>query len=179
MKTTNLVSAMFLSALGFVAAVSAADAPAKKPWVYQPVAATGDSRRRKREMGSHSHRCVRARETRGREARAFEGSGSRHVHPSRHARYLGPAAHARRSARVREGSFEGCLREAGRAPAGLAALRRALGPPLAGPFALCRQRWLQRRRPASQHLALPRLRHQGVQRRQALRPIRQGAARRR
>jgi hypothetical protein len=47
MKTTNLVSAMFLSAVGFMAAVSAADAPAqydsktadskKKPWVYQPV----------------------------------------------------------------------------------------------------------------------------------------------
>ena len=41
MKKTKLVSAIFLSALGFMAAVSAADAPAKpgskKPWAYQPV----------------------------------------------------------------------------------------------------------------------------------------------
>jgi len=40
MKTTNLVSAMFLTALGFITAASAADAPkpeSKKSWVYQPV----------------------------------------------------------------------------------------------------------------------------------------------
>ena len=41
MKKTNLVSAMLLSSLGFIAAVGAADGTAKpesrKPWVYQPV----------------------------------------------------------------------------------------------------------------------------------------------
>jgi len=37
MKTTKLLTAIALSALGALVSVSAADAPAKKPWVYQPV----------------------------------------------------------------------------------------------------------------------------------------------
>ena len=37
MKTTKLLTAIALSALGALVSVSAADAPTKKPWVYQPV----------------------------------------------------------------------------------------------------------------------------------------------
>ena len=76
------------------------------------------------------------------------------------------------------------LREGRRSPARQPALRRAVGPLLARQRPL--QRHHRRRRQAQQRrlplrlrLDLPRLRHQGVQRRQAVRPVPDGADRRR
>ena len=72
-----------------------------------------------------------------------------------------------------------------RSPAGVAALRRSLGPPVARRRALWRRRSAQpgpegpRLRAVSERVSLSRLGHQGLQRRPALRPVRQGAARRR
>ena len=72
------------------------------------------------------------------------------------------------------------LRAADRPAARLAALRRTLGPLLARPGRLCRLRGEARAGPAaSLRLALPRLRHPGVQRRQAVRPLPARATRRR
>ena len=59
------------------------------------------------------------------------------------------------------------------------ALRRAAGPALARPGAVRRDRRLQGRRPPAARLAVPRLRDPVVQRRQAVRPLHQGATRRR
>ena len=70
------------------------------------------------------------------------------------------------------------LREAGRAAAGVAALRRALGPALARRRPLRRQRRL-REGQAAARLVLPRLGHQRLQPRPALRPVHHRAARRR
>ncbi len=61
----------------------------------------------------------------------------------------------------------------------VAALRRAVGPPLARPGALRRDQQLRARRREAERLAVPRLRHPLVQRRQAVRPLRARAARRR
>ena len=67
----------------------------------------------------------------------------------------------------------------GRSPARLAALRRAVGPSLAGRGPLRRIRRLRIRHAPPRRLALSRLRRPELQRRQALRRVRQGAARRR
>ena len=61
----------------------------------------------------------------------------------------------------------------------LAALRRALGPPLARRRPLRRDQQLRARRRQAARLAVSRLCHPLVQRRQAVRPVRQRAARRR
>ena len=72
---------------------------------------------------------------------------------------------------------------AGRSPAGVAALRRALGPALARRRRLRRHRRLRQRRQQPhlerRQMEVSRLRHRGLQRRQALRPVSHGAARRR
>ena len=71
-----------------------------------------------------------------------------------------------------------CLRQAGRAAARLAALRRALGPDLARCRPLCRLRRLRERQVAP-GLLLPRLGHRRLEPRPALRPVHHRADRRR
>ena len=71
------------------------------------------------------------------------------------------------------------LRAARRSPARRSGLRRALGPALARPGALCRHQRLRARRRQAERLALSRLCDRGAQRRQAVRPLRPGADRRR
>ena len=94
-------------------------------------------------------------------------------HPPGHLRPDRPAADAGGDRRLPQGRLARRLRQGGRSAAGLAALRRALGAALArrGPL----------RRGPGPHLPgpqvprglpLPRLAHQGVQRRHALRPLR-------
>ena len=71
------------------------------------------------------------------------------------------------------------LREGGGPAAGPAGIRRTLGPPLARRGALRREPRLRDEHAAAQRLALPRLRHPGVQRRHSLSPFRARAAGRR
>ena len=116
------------------------------------------------------------------EAKGIEpGAARRQDHPAapRHLRSHRPAAHSRRGRRLPRRQLAASVRESGRPPARLAAVRRALGPPLARPRPLRRKRRLQGRRNAPQRLALPRLRDPILQRGQALRPLRRGADRRR
>ena len=88
------------------------------------------------------------------------------------------AADARGGRRLRARPFARRLREAGRSAAGLAPLRRALGAALARPGPLCRHQRL-REGPHPLDLALPRLGDPGPERRHALRPVHDRAARRR
>ena len=92
---------------------------------------------------------------------------------------LGLPPDARGDRGVRRRPVARRLREARRSPARLAALRRALGPPLARRRPLRRLRRLRDRHLLRPRLALSRLRDPLVQRRQALRPLHQGADRRR
>ena len=71
------------------------------------------------------------------------------------------------------------LRAAGRPPARLAALRRALGPALARPGPLRRQRRLREGHRPALRLALPRLGHRRAQPRPAVRPVHHRATGRR
>ena len=63
----------------------------------------------------------------------------------------------------------------GRSAAGVAPLRRALGPPLAGRRALRRIARLRQGQAATERLALSRLRHRQLERGQAVRPVRRRA----
>ncbi len=100
-------------------------------------------------------------------------SAPRHVRPDR------SAADAGGDRRLPQGRFAGRLREGRRSTAGLAALRRALGPPLARSGALRGDARPRVRLPDPQRLPVPRLRHPRLQHRPALRPVRDGTGRRR
>jgi hypothetical protein len=89
-----------------------------------------------------------------------------------------PAAHPRGGRRLRRGHRARRLRQTGRTPARLPALRRTHGRVVARCRALRRHRRLPRR-PEPAHLPLPRLRHQRLQHQQALRPLHHRTARRR
>ena len=83
-----------------------------------------------------------------------------------------------RSERVPGRQIARRIRQGGRPPARLAALRRALGPLLAGYRALLRRpSQLHAGRALSERLPLSRLGDPGVQRRHAVRPVREGADR--
>ena len=84
-----------------------------------------------------------------------------------------------RSTRSSTDTVAGRLGEADRQAARVAALRREVGPALARRGPLRRDQRLRARRPEAVRLAVPRLRHPELQRRQAVRPVRQGATRRR
>ena len=108
------------------------------------------------------------------------GADKRHADPPGVLRPHRPAADARGGRRVRRRRVARRLREAGRSAAGVAALRRALGAALARRGPLRRGPGPHLRREAEDAgLALPRLGHRGVQRRHALRPVREAADRRR
>ena len=137
------------------------------------------ARRQAEGLGALAARRLRAGQAGGQGHQALARGRPPHLHPPRHAGRLGPDPDARRGEGLRRRQVAQGLRQARRPPAGLAALRRTPGPPLARPDPLRRLRRLQQRRHAPQHLALPRLRHRVVQPGQAVRPLRQGTGRRR
>ena len=116
-------------------------------------------------------------EAKGLAARA--AGRSRRAHPARLLRPDRPAADAGGGRRVRRRHVAERVREAGRPAAGLAALRREVGPALARRGPLRRDERLRARRPQAVRLAVSRLRHPVVQRRQAVRPVHPRTARRR
>ena len=87
------------------------------------------------------------------------------------------AAHARRNGRFPGRQIARRLCQGRREAAGQPAIRRALGPALAGRGPVRRDRWLRVRYPSRRCLAVPRLRDPRLQQRQAVRPLRDGAAR--
>ena len=125
------------------------------------------------------HRPLHARASRARGAGAGARGRQAHADPPRDARSDRPAADARGDRGVRAGRVARRVREGGRSPARLAALRRALGPALARRRALRRGRLplarpeAARLQPVPERLPVSRLGDQGVQRRPAVRPVRQ------
>ena len=89
------------------------------------------------------------------------------------------SAHTGTGGRIRQRPVARCVRKVSRSPARFSALRRAVGPPLAGPRAL--RRYVRvRDGPLLHHrLAVSRLRDRVVQPRQAIHDLRAGADRRR
>ena len=98
-----------------------------------------------------------------------------HADSPRDVRPHRPAADARRGRGLSRRQVARCLRAAGRSAAGLARLRRAVGPALARRGPLQRDARLRVRLRPVPRLAVSRLRHPGVQRRPALRPVRDRA----
>ncbi len=96
---------------------------------------------------------------------------SLHAGPPRLSRPARPAANAGAGRRVRRGSVVERVGAPHRQSARLAALRRTLRPPLARRRALCGLGRVRVRHAPAQRVALPRLRHRVVQRRQAVQPV--------
>ena len=118
----------------------------------------------------------------GLEAKGLKPGAARrpaHADPPGDLRPDRPAADARGDRRLPRRSCSRRLRPGRGSAAGLAALRRALGPALARRGPLRRLQRPGRERRLRQRLALPRLRHRRLQPRQALRSVRARADRRR
>ena len=124
------------------------------------------------------HRCVRAGEAEGEASRARSRCRQAGPVAPRHLRSVGPASDSRPSRALPAGRLTRCLRKAHRGTARIAPLRGTLGAALAECRRVRRQQIRHRGLP-SQRLALSGLRDQVLQRRQALRPLRPGADRRR
>ena len=130
-----------------------------------------------RRRGGEPDRPLHRRTHRRRRHHALGAGRQGDADPSRQLRRHGPAADSLRNRCVRGRRLARGLHQGRRPPAGLVPLRRALRPPLDGPRPLRRHAW-QRRRPGHPAvLALPRLSDSRLQRRRALRPLRQGACR--
>ncbi len=125
----------------------------------------------RRRLGGRRHRPLHRRRSQGQGPDPDARRRPPHAHPPRHLRPHRAAADAGRDRGLRRRPGSGRLRAAGRPPARLAALRRAVGPPLAGCGALRRHRRRQRRLPGAAGVALPRLGDLGLQPRPALRPL--------
>ena len=143
------------------------------------------SRRSERRLATHANRSLRAGTPREGRPRSRHRRGQAHADPPRHAGPDRVAADAGGDRRLREGRLARCVRQGRRSPARVAALRRNVGAPLARRRALWRGRLSEPRpdgarlQPVPECVPVSRLGDQGVQRRPAVRPVRQGAARRR
>jgi len=118
----------------------------------------GRSRRQGCEMAAQRPRPLRPRPAGERRAGAVAGGRPHHAHPPPQPRPRRPAAHGRRGGRLPRRQVGGRLRESGGPAAGVAALRRAVGPPIgstspATPTATVREGQ------AALRLGLPRLGH--------------------
>ena len=129
-----------------------------------------------RRLGSYPHRPIHPGSPGSRRAGASAGGGPADPHPSGHLRPDRSSPHHRRDPKFPPGPFAGSVPPVDRTPAVLAALRRALGPPLAGRGPLRRFQRTGREHGVYDGLPLPGLRGAGLQPGQALRSVRAGAA---
>ena len=123
---------------------------------------------RQARMGPQSDRPVRAGAPGKRKAFAVGGGEQGDAAASRHAGSDRPAADAGRSRCVHGRPLERRVRARRRSTARVAALRRTLGAPLAGPRALCRHQRPRKGQPP-RHLEVPRLGDRRAESRYAVR----------
>ena len=141
-------------------------------WAYQPPLRPAPPRVTNANLVRNPGRRLPAREARGQGADVPPRCAAGGVAPSPLLRPGGPAADARTAGGIPPGRPARRRGTAGRSAAGVARLWRAVGAALARRRGLCRFGRLSRRRPASARgLAVSRLRHPGVQRGHALRPV--------
>ena len=148
-------------------------------WAFQPPKKTPAPAVKDAAWREVAHRPLPPRGAGSEGADAGRRRGQADPHPPRPLRPDRPAADARRGGSVRRGHVAGRVREGGRPAAGVAAVRRAVGPALARRRPVRREHRQDGELQLPARLAVPRLRHRRVQRRQAVRPVRQGATRRR
>ena len=109
-------------------------------------------------MGPHADRCVRPEPTGDRASASRSRGRSSDLDPPADLRPARPATDARGDRRLPRRYCSRCLREAGQPTAGVATIRRALGPPLARRRPLRRHPWLRQGQAPGSCLALSRLR---------------------
>ena len=162
---------------------SAGARPTRSPstavhWAFMPAATAGGSRGRASRLGPQPDRPVHPPAARAGGAGAVARGRSQHAAAPRFARPHRPAAQPRGAGGVPGRHPARRLRARRRSAAGLAPFRRAVGPALARPGPVRRFQRLQHRRPPVD-LEVSRLGHRRVQRRHAVRPVRDRPDRRR
>ena len=147
-------------------------------WSFAPLGATAAPRGARHRLAVDRHRPLRPGAAGSRRAPPVRGRRQAHAAAPRDARPDRPAADARRDRRVPRRHVARRVREGDRSAARLAAIRRDVGPGVAGRRPLRRGRLPQPRsdgprlNPYPNALPLPRLGDPRVQRRPALRPVR-------
>ena len=147
-------------------------------WAYIPPQRPSARGQQNAAWAAQRRSIVRAGAAGGGRGRAVAGSRPAHARPPALLRPHRPAADAGRSRRVRRRQAPRCLRASSSTGCSPRRLRRADGDVVVRPGAVRRHGRLPRR-PGAPHHAVPRLRHQVVQRQPAVRPVHDRAARRR
>ena len=143
--------------------------PGRRHWAFQPVRPSPPPAGEGSLVGRLAGRRLHPGPARSQGDRPVAGGRPAHADPPRHVRPLGHPADARGGRGVRGRPVARRLRPAGRPPAGLARVRRALGPALARRRPLRRHQGLRLHPGAalSLRLYLSRLRDRRLQRRPA------------
>ena len=136
-------------------------------WAFQPPRAVSPAQGQRHDLAEVGHRSLPAFGSRGQGPEARRRRRPARLDSPRQLRPDRPAPGSRGGPGVRRRYLGRRVREGGRPAAGLAAVRRALGAALARPGAV-RRIERQRQHDVSPGLAIPRLGHRRVQRRQAV-----------
>ena len=162
------------------AASAEVEDPAETHWAFRPVSRPAvPTTRGPRSAIRNPDRRIRRGEARPERPRDVPGSRPAHAGEAALPRAPRTAADARGGRRLRRRRSARRLRRARGSAARLAALRRALGAALARRRRVRRDARVRGEHPARERLAVPRLRHPRLQRRQALSRIHPGPAGRR
>src|SRR5215469_9066119 len=106
-------------------------------------AASANTRGSEQGLGADAYRRAGAGKDGGQGSQALQGRRPRETDSPGNSGRVGDDPDAGAGQGLRGGQIAGCLYKAGGSAARVSALRGAVGAPLAGPDALCRQRGLQ------------------------------------
>ena len=145
--------------------------PRASHWSFQPIRLPVPPQGRERSLGQERDRCFRSLAPRLGRSRTVSAGGPGDAHSALEPGHHWIAAKPPGGLGLPRGPGTGILRTPSEAIAGIAAFRGKVGPPLARPGALCRQRRLFERPRSALHVAIPRVGCERVEPGHAFRPL--------